>query len=144
MMHYLRCLLLTGFITGLVAGPATARAQTVVPKAEKEAAGQAGVEGPSKTTGIKGVRILGTAAPDGEFPNPNGRMLRVRELEVLPDGVVAVHQHDGRPGVACILAGEMTEYRTGEDAPAVRKPGDLQKCSRIPSLRLVLRTPGSS
>ena len=125
MMHYLRCLLLTGLITGLAAGSATASAQTVVPKAEKEAAGQAGMEGPSKTTGIKGVKTLGTAALDGEFPSPNGRMLRVRELEILPGGVVAVHRHDGRPGVAYILAGEMTEYRAGEDAPAVRKPGDI-------------------
>ena len=121
MMHYLRCLLLTGLITGLAA----ASAQTVVPKAEKEAAGQAGMEGPSETTGIKGVKTLGTAALDGEFPSPNGRMLRVRELEILPGGVVAVHRHDGRPGVAYILAGEMTEYRAGEDAPAVRKPGDI-------------------
>ena len=117
MMHYLRCLLLTGSIAGLAAGPLTASAQTVVPKAEKEAAGQAGMEGPSKTTGIKGVKTLGAAALDGEFPSPDGRMLRVRELEILPGGVVAVHRHDGRPGVAYILA--------GEDAPVVRKPGDI-------------------
>ena len=46
MMHYLRCLLLTGSIAGLAAGPLVVSAQTVVPKAEKEAAGQAGMEGP--------------------------------------------------------------------------------------------------
>ena len=29
------------------------------------------------------------------------------------------------PGVACILAGEMTGHRAGEDAPAIEKSGDI-------------------
>ena len=65
MRRRLRRLPPTGFVTGLATGPATASAQTVAPKAGKEAAGEAGVEGPSGTTGIKGVGTPGAATPDG-------------------------------------------------------------------------------
>ena len=100
-------------------------AQTVVPEAEKKAAQEMMAEGPDKTSGIAGVNKLGTAALDGEFDSPAGLVLRAREIIFEPGGVVAAHQHDGRPGVAFIIEGELTEHRAGMDGPVVRKAGDV-------------------
>ena len=100
-------------------------AQAVVPEAEKKAAREMMAEGPDKTSGIAGVNKLGTAALEGEFDSPAGLVLRAREIIFEPGGVVAVHQHDGRPGVAFIIEGELTEHRAGVDGPVVRKAGDV-------------------
>lgn len=100
-------------------------AQAVVPEAEKAAAQKMMAEGPDKTSGIAGVNKLGAAALDGEFDSPAGLVLRAREIIFEPGGVVAVHQHDGRPGVAFIIEGELTEHRAGMDGPVVRKAGDV-------------------
>lgn len=100
-------------------------AQAVVPEAEKAAAQKMMAEGPDKTSGIAGVNTLGTAALDGEFDSPAGLVLRAREIIFEPGGIVAVHQHEGRPGVAFIIEGELTEHRAGMDGPVVKKAGDV-------------------
>lgn len=100
-------------------------AQSVVPGEEIEIAQQMMAEGPSETSGIKGVNNLGTVTLEGEFDTPIGLVMRVREIIFEPRGVVAVHQHDGRPGVAYIIEGEITEYRSGAEMPLIKKAGDV-------------------
>jgi len=99
-------------------------AQAVVPEAEKQRAQALMAEGPTETSGIAGVEMLGTVSLDGEFATSDGLMMRVRELVIDPGGVVAVHQHDNRPGVAYIIEGEMTEHRSSESGPVVKAAGD--------------------
>lgn len=82
------------------------------------------MEGPKKHVGIEKVDVLGTVPLKGEFASPDGMMLRAREVLIAPDGLVAVHQHNGRPGVAYIINGEMTEQRAGAGGPVVKKAGD--------------------
>jgi quercetin dioxygenase-like cupin family protein len=82
------------------------------------------LEGPKKHVGIEKVDVLGTVPLKGEFASPDGMMLRAREVLIAPDGLVAVHQHNGRPGVAYIINGEMTEHRAGAGGPVVKKAGD--------------------
>ena len=83
-------------------------AQTeVTPEAEVRQAADMDATGPKETTGIKAVRALGTVPLAGEFEKPEERVLRGREIDVEPGGRVAVHRHDGRPGLAYIVSGEI-------------------------------------
>ena len=74
-------------------------AQTsVTPEEEVRQAAEMDATGPRKTTGIKALRILGTVPLAGEFEKPDERVLRGREIDVEPGGLVAVPRQDGRPG----------------------------------------------
>ncbi len=104
-------------------------AQTVVPEAEKEAARQKlFAEGPDKSAGISAVHKLGHVALGGEFDAIEGRVIRAREIIFEPGAVVAVHQHQGRPGVAYIIEGEITEHRVdadGQTSTTVKQAGEV-------------------
>lgn len=98
---------------------------SVVPDAEKTIAQDKALEGPDKTSGIASVDLLAAIALGQEFEALKGQQLRVRELVIAPGGVVAVHEHNQRPGVAYIIEGEMTEHRSDQDAPIVHKAGSV-------------------
>ena len=68
--------------------------------------------GPTET---KGVKISPPTALDlaPEIDGVEGRQLRLRIVTLEPGGVVAVHTHKGRPGVAYVLQGTLTERREG-------------------------------
>ena len=97
---------------------------SVTPEEEVRQAAEMDATGPRKTTGIKALRILGTVPLAGEFENPEERVLRGREIDIEPGGRVAVHRHDGRPGLAYIVSGQLTEHRVCVDKPGVKKAGD--------------------
>ena len=96
----------------------------VTPEAEVRQAAEMNASGPTKTTGIKALRVLGTVPLAGEFNAPEERVLRGREIDIEPGGRVAVHRHDGRPGLAYIVSGQLTEHRVGVDGPRVKRAGD--------------------
>ena len=104
-------------------------AQNVVPEAERKAVLDQLTEGAAtKTSGISAVKKLGRVALDGEFDTVDGRALRTRELVFEPGATIALHRHQGRPGVAYIIEGEITEYRVGADGRAsttIKKAGDV-------------------
>ncbi len=112
----------------MVLVPVGTFAQAVVPEAERQAALDELTAGaPTESSGIKAVRTFGPVSLAGEFNDPTDRMLRTREIVFEPDAVVALHRHQGRPGVAYIIEGEITEYRVGADGRAttvVKKAGD--------------------
>ena len=95
-----------------------------VPEKEKEHAKKMNFKGPKDSKGIKKVRLMGTVGLAGQFDDVKNRMLRAREVDIEPGGVVAVHQHDQRPGVAYVVSGELIEHRAGGEKPAVKKAGD--------------------
>lgn len=95
----------------------------VVPQAERDQAAELKVTGPTENKGVESVRSLGQVDLTGEFESPDGRILRVREIVVEPGGVVAVHQHQNRPGMAYILEGEIVEHRDDTDKPTTRNRG---------------------
>lgn len=96
-----------------------------VPEREYGIAREQGAEGPTETRGIESVVALGSIGLGEDFAALEGRVLRARELTILPGGVVAVHQHDSRPGVAYILEGTMTEHRNDAEGPIERGPGKV-------------------
>lgn len=96
----------------------------IVPEDERKQAIERKFSGPKETKGVKGVRRLGSVPLKGQFTDIENRKLRAREIDIEPGGVVAVHRHDQRPGVAYIVSGELTEHRQGEKTPLVKKAGD--------------------
>lgn len=97
----------------------------IVPGHEREIAAEKHAGGPTANKGVKAVAALGSVELGGEFAGMEGRVLRAREILIEPGGVVAVHQHDSRPGMAYILEGEIVEHREGVAGPMVRKAGDV-------------------
>lgn len=95
----------------------------VVPEHEYVIAQEAKAGGPKVSQGIESIAALGSVSLEGELPGLTNRMLRARELVIAPGGVVAVHQHDGRPGMAYILEGEIIEHRSDAEAPITRSAG---------------------
>jgi quercetin dioxygenase-like cupin family protein len=64
-------------------------------------------------TETKGVKISPPTALDlsQEVDGVQGRQLRLRVVTIEPGGVVAVHSHKGRPAVAYVVQGTVTESR---------------------------------
>ncbi len=58
-----------------------------------------------------------------ELDNLDGRQLRLRIVTIEPGGVVANHSHKGRPTVAHLVSGVLTERREG-DWVKVHQPGE--------------------
>lgn len=95
-----------------------------VPAHEYQTAQSLGMDGPTKTEKVGPVTLLGAISLADDFPQMVGRDLRARVIVVQPGGVVAVHQHEQRPGVAYIIEGEITEHRSDESEPVLRRAGD--------------------
>lgn len=58
-----------------------------------------------------------------ELDSLDGRQLRLRVVTIEPGGVVANHSHKGRPTVAHLVSGVLTERREG-DWVKVHQPGE--------------------
>ena len=54
-----------------------------------------------------------------------GRLFRLRELNVQPGGIVPWHSHNERPAMIYIVSGEIVEYASNCAVPIVHKPGDV-------------------
>jgi quercetin dioxygenase-like cupin family protein len=63
----------------------------------------------------QGVKISPPTALDltDEIDSVNGRQLRLRVVTIEPGGAVALHSHNGRPAVAYLAQGVLTEHREG-------------------------------
>ena len=68
---------------------------------------------PAETKGVKTVPV---AAVDlgPEIPGMQGRQLRMRVNTIEPGGVVGVHNHKDRPGMAYVLQGTVVDHRGSE------------------------------
>lgn len=69
-------------------------------------------------TQMQGVRISPPTALDlsEEIDGVNGRQLRLRVVTIEPGGAIPLHSHNGRPAVAYVLQGTLTEHREGSEA----------------------------
>lgn len=103
--------------------PAPSPQPAVVPQAEREREQALKSTGPTANRGIESVTVIGTVPLANEIEGAGKLMLRARELVIAPGGVVAVHEHHRRPGVAYVLEGEMTEFRSDRGEPIVHRAG---------------------
>lgn len=71
--------------------------------------------GQSAPTENKGVKVSPPTAIDltNEIEGVAGRQLRLRTVTIEPGGMAALHSHKGRPAVAYIAQGTLTEHREG-------------------------------
>ena len=90
-------------------------------------AGQTGIDvTQSSDADYEGLTDTVIASIDlGQHIGVDGRLLRLRRLEIAPGGVVAWHSHDNRPGVVYVLKGSITEYRSTCRVPIEHKAGDV-------------------
>lgn len=64
----------------------------------------------------RGVTVGKTSSLDlsAELDDLRGRQLRVRMITFEPGGAVPLHSHNGRPGIATVLKGTLTEHVQGK------------------------------
>ena len=55
----------------------------------------------------------------------DGRVLRMRRLELEPGGVVPWHSHAERPAIIYVIQGTVEEYASNCAVPIVHKAGDV-------------------
>jgi quercetin dioxygenase-like cupin family protein len=79
------------------------------------------------THGAKGVTDVVRASTDlaKEPVAVEGRLFRLRELNVEPGGIVPWHSHKERPAMIYIVSGEIVEYASSCAVPIVHKAGDV-------------------
>jgi len=77
--------------------------------------------------GAKGITDMVRASTDlaKEPVALNGRLFRLRELNVEPGGIVPWHSHNERPAMIYIVSGEIIEYASSCAVPIVHKAGDV-------------------
>jgi len=63
----------------------------------------------------QGVKISQPTVLDltDQIDSVNGRQLRLRVVTIEPGGAIPLHSHNGRPAVAYLVQGVLTEHREG-------------------------------
>ena len=115
---------LAGVVAGTLSLAATMANAGECPNDKKVADGQG--QKPS-TAAAKDVTDVVRASTDlsKEPAAVNGRLLRLRQLDIKPGGIVPWHSHDNRPAMIYIVSGEVVEYASNYAAPIVHKAGDV-------------------
>ena len=96
---------------------------SVAPQSEHDIATRKKLAGPTENKGISSVKLLGAQNLGNDFAAMRGHMLRAREIVIEPGGVIAIHEHNARPGVAYILEGEVIEHRNDQPQPIKHSAG---------------------
>ncbi len=55
----------------------------------------------------------------------NGRLFRLRQLDMQPGAIVPWHSHGNRPAMIYIVSGEVIEYASNCAVPITHKAGDV-------------------
>ncbi len=55
----------------------------------------------------------------------NGRLFRLRQLDMQPGAIVPWHSHNNRPAMIYIVSGEVVEYASNCAVPITHKAGDV-------------------
>jgi quercetin dioxygenase-like cupin family protein len=115
---------LVGVVAGALSLAATMANAGECPADKKVADGQG--QKPS-TAAAKDVTDVVRASTDlsKEPAAVNGRLLRLRQLDIKPGGIVPWHSHDNRPAMIYIVSGEVLEYASNCAVPIVHKAGDV-------------------
>ncbi len=117
-------LIAIALVAGLTAEDAT-HDHAVVPEAEHGADAAKAFDGPRESKGIAKIEPLVSLDLAQDFPEMKGRRFRARVIHLDPGAVVAVHEHQQRPGIAYVLEGEVTERRNDHDEPIVHGVGSF-------------------
>jgi len=74
----------------------------------------------------KGLKVSPPTTLDlgQEVEGVDGRQLRMRVVTLEPGGIVGVHSHKGRPAVAYVVQGTLTEHREAGGGDHERHQGE--------------------
>jgi quercetin dioxygenase-like cupin family protein len=81
------------------------------------------------TAAAKGVtdKVLSMIDLADEKVALKGHMMRVRQLEIQPGGIVPWHSHGDRPALIYIISGEIYENASNCAVPILHKAGDVAR-----------------
>jgi quercetin dioxygenase-like cupin family protein len=113
---------------GLVALAALAFAASAAfagecPADKRVADGKGQAPGPTMPQGVTDVVRASTDV--AKTFGIKGRLFRLRELTMMPGGIVPWHSHNERPAMIYIVSGEVVEYASSCAVPIVHKAGDV-------------------
>ena len=116
--------LVAGAVAGALSIAATAAIAGECPADKRVADGQGQK---MSTAAAKGVtdNVRGSIDLSKEPAAVNGRLLRIRQLDIQPGGIVPWHSHGNRPAMIYIVSGEVVEYASNCAAPIMHKAGDV-------------------
>ena len=69
--------------------------------------------------------VIGSIDLKDEAPKLDGRLFRLRRLEIEPGGIVPWHSHAERPALIYVVEGEMVEHSSTCSVPIVHKAGEV-------------------
>lgn len=116
-----RCCIL---LVTVFSAPCWAQQGEVTPRHEQSLEADLAPGAPVETAGITLQMELGRVDLGAEVPGLDGWSLRTREITVGPGGTVGAHRHQGRPGMAYVVDGELLEHRSDAPEPVVRAAGE--------------------
>ena len=71
---------------------------------------------PAENVAITKVDVIASIDLSESYSELQGKTLRARIIEVAPEGVVAFHVHQARPGIAYLIEGTMIENKSAGEA----------------------------
>jgi quercetin dioxygenase-like cupin family protein len=79
------------------------------------------------THGAKGVidKVRNAIDLSKEAPALQGRLFRLRQLDIEPGGIVPWHSHNERPAQIYVVKGTIVEYASNCAVPIVHNTGDI-------------------
>lgn len=115
---------LTGAIASVMSIAATMATAGECPADKKVADGKG--QAPS-TAAARDVTDVVRASTDlsKEPAAVNGRLFRLRQLDMKPGAIVPWHSHGNRPAMIFIVSGEVVEYASNCAVPITHKAGDV-------------------
>jgi quercetin dioxygenase-like cupin family protein len=115
---------LTVFIAGAMSIAATVASAGECPADKKVADGQGQKMSAAAAKDVTDV-VRATTDLAKEPAAVNGRLFRLRQLDVKPGGIVPWHSHGNRPAMIYIVSGEIVEYASNCAVPIAHKAGDV-------------------
>ena len=115
-------------LTGVIAATMSVAASCVYagecPADKRVADGQGQKPGPTMPKDVTDVVRASTDLAK-EPAAVNGRLFRLRQLDMKPGAIVPWHSHGNRPAMIYVVSGEVVEYSSNCAAPIVHKAGDV-------------------
>jgi len=116
--------LVAGVIAGAFSLAATAAFAGECPADKRVPDGQGQKMSTAAAKGVKDV-VRSTTDLSKEPAHIDGRLFRLRQLDIEPGGIVPWHSHGNRPAMIYIVSGEVIEYASNCAVPIVHKTGEV-------------------
>ena len=111
-------------VAGALSVAATAASAGECPADKRVADGQGQKPGPMTPKDVTDV-VRASTDLSKEPAGAKGRLLRLRQLDMQPGGIVPWHSHGNRPAMIYVVSGEVVEYASNCAVPIVHRTGDV-------------------